>query len=167
MLNRYPRTPIWSDFQPCSVDLGQANPSGSAHGTGLRGKPEGRRVSPCRTRSSTGWSPPGKLGEFVERAIPLASQSLIERLRTAGVDNLELFPAEVTIPGAKAPVRTHSAFNVLDVVEASVLKKGKDLPHVFYCDEIVGTLVDTTVKKAIEGHIPGIQFSEDWREDLD
>ncbi len=55
-------------------------------------------------------------------AIPVMHNSLLEALRAAGVNNLELFPARITNPNTGEVHEDYQAFNVLGLVSAADLE---------------------------------------------
>ncbi|VAW83980.1 hypothetical protein MNBD_GAMMA16-1791 [hydrothermal vent metagenome] len=55
-------------------------------------------------------------------SVPTMHNSLLEALRAAGVDNLELFPARITDPNTGEVHEDYHAFNVLGLVSATDLE---------------------------------------------
>ncbi len=55
-------------------------------------------------------------------AIPVMHNNLLEALQSAGVDNLELFPARITNPNTGEVHEDYHAFNVLGLVSATDLE---------------------------------------------
>lgn len=124
---------------------------------------------------------------YCNKAIPVMHNSMVEALQTAGVDNLELFPAAITNPDTAQVHHDYQAFNVVGLIAAADLEKSiinypkNSTPHLdgFFeelhineaktgdlhlfrleesCDAIC---VSEAVKEAIEARgIPGIIFYE-------
>jgi len=55
-------------------------------------------------------------------SVPAMHNSLLEALQSAGVDNLELFPAHITNPNTGEVHKDYHAFNVLGLVSATDLE---------------------------------------------
>jgi hypothetical protein len=61
---------------------------------------------------------PGELLAMYDKAIPIMRNDLLETLRSAGVDNLQTFPAVVTEPGGKQR-NDYKAVNIVGLVAAA------------------------------------------------
>jgi len=118
-------------------------------------------------------------------AIPIMHNSLVEALQSAGVNNLELFPARITNPNTGEMHEDYQAFNVVGLVSAadlenSTLMNESDTPTLLDTDfdslvidesktmgfrlfrlaeNCSAIVVDEKVKAAVEERgIPGIVF---------
>ena len=122
---------------------------------------------------------------YGNKAIPVMHNSLVEALQSAGVNNLELFPARITNPNTGEVHEDYQAFNVVGLVSAadlenSTLMNEADTPTLLDTDfdslvidesktmgfrlfrlaeNCSAIVVDEKVKAAIEERgIPGIVF---------
>jgi len=59
---------------------------------------------------------------YGNKAFPVMHNSLLEALKTAGVNNLELFPARITDPNTGKVHEDYQAFNVVGLVSAADLE---------------------------------------------
>lgn len=62
---------------------------------------------------------PGLLPEFSVHPVPLMTRRLLAALRAAGVDNLEVYDAEITDTETGEVDREHVAFNLIGLVAAA------------------------------------------------
>lgn len=64
-----------------------------------------------------------EIAEYIKGPIPLFRDDLIEALQEAGVDNLDLYQAELIDPDNGRHYRTHKAVNVIGVIAAADLER--------------------------------------------
>jgi hypothetical protein len=69
--------------------------------------------------SSFGSQNPNMKAMYNAESPPLMRDDLIEALREAGVENLELFPAEIEDPGTGDVATNYKAFNIIGLVACS------------------------------------------------
>lgn len=62
---------------------------------------------------------------YTDTAIPLMSDQLRKALTSAGVDNIEYFPAVLRDPKAKRKYSNYFAFNIIGAVAAADMRKSK------------------------------------------
>ena len=68
---------------------------------------------------------PGKLCAMYEEARPIASNQLLTALGEAGVDNLELFDAELHDPLHQKVFHNYKAFNIVGLVACADMNQSK------------------------------------------
>jgi hypothetical protein len=64
-----------------------------------------------------------EIAEYIKGPIPLFRDDLIEALQAAGVDNLDLYQAELIDPDNGQRYKTHKAVNVIGVIAAADLER--------------------------------------------
>jgi len=134
---------------------------------------------------------PGIVAAMYEAvAYPVMRDDLVEALQSAGVDNLQLFPAVIRDPESGAEHKNYKAFNIVGVVSAADMAKSQLMGtsdstmidvdfdslaideqraapfRLFRLAESVNAIiVDDAVRNAVERRgIPGMVFydPEDW-----
>src|SRR3989338_5350545 len=68
---------------------------------------------------------PGNLKALYEQSVPVMRVDLLEAIRSAGVGNLEVFPAIIRDPESKKEYDDYRAFNIVGVVACADRKKSK------------------------------------------
>ena len=95
--------------------------------------------SPFRAEAAQGYKKPpqtpivaiiekgdeGVMAEFWDNPVPLMSRKLYERLLSAGIDNLEVYPAEIREAASGKVHSDYVAFNLIGSVAAADLKGSK------------------------------------------
>ncbi|MEX0712868.1 MAG: DUF1629 domain-containing protein [Pirellulales bacterium] len=70
---------------------------------------------------------PGKLKAMYDKAVPLVRDDLLEALREAGVDNLEVFDAVVRDAAAGKEYTNYKAFNIVGVIACADMDQSEVL----------------------------------------
>jgi hypothetical protein len=81
---------------------------------------------------------PGRIPDFLDGTIPLMSDRLIAALREAGVDNLDVYRAELRRADGTLASNQHKAVNVIGVVAAA------DMAESQVADGFPAELIDTS-----------------------
>ena len=85
----------------------------------------------------SGHQPEHMLGD----SIPIVSNTLLEVLKNAGVDNLQIFPALLINPTTKEQWDNYFAFNVIGMLDAANMDQSK-FDEIMEGDDHVPALVD-------------------------
>jgi hypothetical protein len=87
------------------------------------GVPAERRPPPEPVRATVTRDGSGAMVEFWDFPVPLMSRRLHEALVEAGVDNLDVYRAEIVDPNTNARYDDYVAFNIVGTVSAADLTK--------------------------------------------
>jgi hypothetical protein len=79
----------------------------------------------------------GVLPEFTDDGIPMMSRRLLESLRSAGVDNIDAYAAEILDPAAGKTYTSHVAFNVVGKIAAADPGGSEFDPSIPWFDKLV------------------------------
>lgn len=125
---------------------------------------------------------PGKLLPMYEGTIPLMSEELLRVLHSAGVANIELYPARIDDPHGGRSLHQYKAFNVVGLVACADMERSEyledgddDMPLMFdslciddakahgallfrLAEAPTALVVHQRIRQAVERQVPGMTF---------